>query len=133
MLSYHIQQVEDMQTQDGTSFGDDFHGAKVIEAAKAYAALKSESAVARVPINTHINRPQDMGPGRLQLFREEDGDMCIAVVDSRGTYAGIQFCTSIVGGGRSPRTLAALYELATAMEADNQENPLPSGFNADGS
>ena len=76
-----------------------------------------------------IERKGDMSPvARLQLVREEDGDICIAVVtdpELRTTIGGdeLQFCT-MSGGGHSPNVLRALYHLAVAMEQDNQDYPL---------
>jgi len=68
-------------------------------------------------------RREDMSPrGRLRLHAQEDGDMCLMVIEDDGTSAGIEFCSS---GGKSPRTLQALRDLSRAMAADDAENPHP--------
>lgn len=70
-------------------------------------------------------RPEDMSQGgRLQVFAQEDGDMCIMVVEDSGQSAGIEFCCS---GGRSPRTLEAVRALSRAMARDNLERPIVRG------
>jgi hypothetical protein len=124
MLSFHISEVEAMLTEHGGTFGEDFSGAKVIEAARAHALhLAGGEKPTQVPINTHIERIEDMGPGRLRLFREEDGDMCLTVIDKDGVPATIQFCTYFGGGGQSPKVLKALYDLASAMLEENASSP----------
>lgn len=61
-------------------------------------------------------RPEDMSAtGRLRLTAQDDGDMCLLVIDESGESAGVEFCAS---GGRSPHTLQALRELSHAMKRD---------------
>lgn len=61
-------------------------------------------------------RGEDMSPkGRLILTAQEDGDMCVLVVDESGESAGVEFCAS---GGKSPHTLQALRDLSHAMKRD---------------
>jgi hypothetical protein len=61
-------------------------------------------------------RHEDMSrTGRLRLTAQEDGDMCILVIDESGESAGVEFCAS---GGRSPHTLQALRDLSHAMKRD---------------
>lgn len=74
-------------------------------------------------------RLEDMSVrGRLKLYAEEDGDMCLMVVENDGTSAGIEFCAS---GGRSPRTLEAVRALSRAMEQDNAEHPISRAISAE--
>ncbi len=125
MLEFHIEQASNLLTEDGTPFGDDYHAEKVIEAARAFHRQSEGQPKTQIPCDEIIARREDMGAGRLQLIRQEDGDMCLAVIDDEGNMSGIEFCTSVVGGGRSPKVLAALYALAEAIIEDNQERPLP--------
>lgn len=97
----------------------------MIEAARSFQQQSEGLTKTQVPCDEIIARREDMGAGRLQLIRQEDGDMCLAVIDDEGYMAGIEFCTSGSGGGRSPKVLAALYALAEAMIEENQERPLP--------
>ncbi|WP_296247593.1 hypothetical protein [uncultured Stenotrophomonas sp.] len=76
-----------------------------------------------------VERLEDMSVrGRLKLFAEEDGDMCLMIVEGDGTSAGIEFCAS---GGRSPRTLEAVRALSRAMEQDNAERPINRAASAE--
>jgi ribosomal protein S9 len=76
------------------------------------------------PSNIWVGRKEDMSTtGRLRLMRQEDGDMCVAIVDERGRVASVEFCTTMRGGGRSPRTFAALRALAQAIVEDNADDP----------
>lgn len=76
-----------------------------------------------------VERLEDMSVrGRLKLFAEEDGDMCLMIVEGDGTSAGIEFCAS---GGRSPRTLEAVRALSRAMEQDNAERPINRATSAE--
>lgn len=62
-------------------------------------------------------RREDMSAsGRLRLHAQDDGDMCVMVIEDDGTSATVEFCSS---GGRSPNTLQALRDLSRAMRADN--------------
>lgn len=76
-----------------------------------------------------VGRMGDMAPpGRthMTVMLDADGDACVSIWDQEnrtsGQLAEIEFCTSF-GGGRSPRTRAALVLLMTAMEQDNAECP----------
>jgi hypothetical protein len=67
-----------------------------------------------------VERHEDMSPtGRLRLHAQDDGDICIQIVDERGRCAGVEFCSVGSGGGRSKRTIAALRQLFRAMSEDN--------------
>lgn len=124
MLEFHISMAEDLMLENGERFADDFHGRFIMEAARAYLKLTEKPGAQRVPCNEILQRREDMGTGRIQLLREEDGDMCLTVVGDDGYSAGVQFCTAVVGGGRSPKVLKALYQLAQAIMEENQEHPL---------
>lgn len=124
MLDYHIDQVADMLNEQGVAIGDDYSGRQVIEAARQHAKLVSGAdKPIPVPINEHIRRWEDMGPGRLEVFREEDGDMILTVIDKEGFSASLQFCTYGSGGGQSPKVLGALYKLAEAILEENKSQP----------
>ena len=79
----------------------------------------------RVPIETVVRRSEDMGKGFLQLIIQNDGDVCIGAQDDNLSFVGIEFCTQMAGGGKSPRTLQALRELAQAMWEDQREDNVP--------
>ena len=69
-------------------------------------------------------RAEDMSPdGRLQVLIQADGDAIITAVsrDAAGKFSmtSVEFCAPGGGGGRSPRTRAALVELARAISEDN--------------
>lgn len=77
-----------------------------------------------MPIGVFIGRKEDMSPrGRLRLLKEEDGDICVTVIDKLGNVADVQFCMPGMGGGKSSKTLAALNALAMAMIEDNLADP----------
>ena len=73
-----------------------------------------------------IQRNDDMHPpgvAMLRLTLQPDGDVIVAVdgidpITDKPTYATAEFCTPGRGGGRSPRTHAALLALAAAMQED---------------
>jgi hypothetical protein len=74
-------------------------------------------------------RVEDMSPdGRLGIYLQDDGDLVVDIVgrDMHGgpTFASVEFCCTGSGGGRSPHTRDALYELALAIEKDNVERPI---------
>jgi hypothetical protein len=122
---FDIEDAGDTLTEDGVPFKETPAGYNVLEAAKAYVKLTDSSQKVQVPINTFVSRRDDMGQGKLQLFREEDGDMCVAIFDTAGRSKDIQFCTYGMGGGRSPKVLSALYDLFRAMMEENEKCPLP--------
>lgn len=73
-----------------------------------------------------IQRSDDMHPpgvAMLRLTLQPDGDVIVAVegidpTTDKPAYATAEFCTPGRGGGRSPRTHAALRALAAAMQED---------------
>lgn len=80
-----------------------------------------------VPLKIYC-RKEDMSPdGRLQLHRQEDGDVCLTVMEGYleggiSESASVEFCTPFLGGGGSHETYGALLRLMEAMEKDNR-NP----------
>jgi hypothetical protein len=66
--------------------------------------------------------------GTLSVVLQNDGDVIIHLKgrDSSGVHvsAEVEFCDPGAGGGRSPETLAALRELAAAIERDNRRAPI---------
>lgn len=72
-----------------------------------------------------VRRKEDMSPdGMLWLIRQEDGDIIVTILPDSETdkpMASVEFCSCGAGGGRSPKTLAALRALMIAMEEDNAE------------
>ncbi len=77
---------------------------------------------------TIYSRPEDMSPdGTLSLIMQDDGDVIVTCtawdrLDDRLVSTSIEFCTGI-GGGRSPKTRAALVELMMAIQQDNGGTP----------
>lgn len=76
-----------------------------------------------------VERREDMSPsGRLRLTLQVDGDVMVTVVPDPDApdweRDSVEFCSCGMGGGKSPRTLQALRDLAVAMEQDNVENPV---------
>ncbi len=74
-------------------------------------------------------RTEDMSPdGRLVLIMQEDGDVCLGVIESvsanspgAGFYSGVEFCSVGSGGGKSPRVREALVRLMLAIKLDNED------------
>lgn len=73
-----------------------------------------------------VQRNDDMHPpgdAVLRLTVQQDGDVIVALeapdpTTGKAAYATAEFCTPGTGGGRSPRTHAALRALALAMQQD---------------
>lgn len=86
-------------------------------------------AVPQWPKGKLVGRMGEMAPkGDMNLLvcLQDDGDVvveCWEVRHGRGDRAQVEFCTVGAGGGRSPRTRAALIALMVAIEADNAESP----------
>jgi hypothetical protein len=90
--------------------------AGIVVPGKTLMALLEEVEEAIQP-GVDAQRVEDMSSrGRLRLTAQEDGDMCILVIEDDGTSAGVEFCAS---GGRSPHTLQALRNLSRAMQRDS--------------
>jgi len=95
----------------------DAHGIRVaIAALAATGAAVDQDAVHR---GCDAELQEDMGCGRLRLTAQDDGDMCLLVIEDidqgTGQSAGVEFCAS---GGKSPKTLQALRDLSRAMRED---------------
>lgn len=82
-------------------------------------------------VSVSVDRPEDMSPnGVLTLHVQPDGDVVLVITQNTDPMTGqplhevieatVEFCTHN-GGGRSPRTLNALRELAVAMAKDNAD------------
>ncbi|AOV18821.1 hypothetical protein BJI67_16410 (plasmid) [Acidihalobacter aeolianus] len=83
----------------------------------------------QVPAERMIVRKGDMSPNTLlRLIRQDDGDMCVAIIDDEGNQTDVEFCVPGAGGGKSPNTWRGLYALAAAIEADNKEAPFRVAF-----
>lgn len=90
-----------------------------------YKLLNYYKEVVQFPSNSKVVRLEDMSKtGRLELFLQEDGDVCVVTHSPNDYFNGIEFCTIGMGGGKSPHTLKALKNLMVAMEKDNLENPI---------
>ncbi len=81
-----------------------------------------------MPLRT-VERNEDMSSsGKLRLHQQGDGDVIVAIIpdpeEERRGRNSVEFCAIGCGGGRSPKTLAALRNLITAMEEDNKERPI---------
>lgn len=70
-----------------------------------------------------ITRQGD-GGGRLVLVIEDDGDVVLSIQPPAKGQGHFEFCTGM-GGGRSPRVLRALKDLAAAMREENTEGRHP--------
>jgi hypothetical protein len=69
-----------------------------------------------------VSRFEDMSPtGRLNLFRQQDGDVIVEIITDEFERACVEFCIPMTGGGQSQHTHRALCALMVAMEQDNQE------------
>lgn len=74
-------------------------------------------------------RFEDMSPtGRLQILRQEDGDVIVSVIQDDNTSASVEFCAPMTGGGSSERTWKALRALFDSMEQDNKERAQVRSF-----
>lgn len=74
-------------------------------------------------------RNEDMSArGHLRLLQQDDGDIIVVVHTQENDLVmpgvSVEFCSPMGGGGRSPRTLAALHALMDAIDADNRERPI---------
>ena len=76
------------------------------------------------PKEQYICRRGDMSPTEhIKMYWQEDGDVCLMVVNERGESADMEFCVPGTGGGKSPRTHEALLNLMAAIEKDNEDSP----------
>lgn len=68
-----------------------------------------------------------MGLGRLRMIMDGDADVIIEVISTEGESLALEFCTSVTGGGRSPKVREALYNLMNAIRDENETNPIFTG------
>lgn len=119
---FELNEAAEFDMVGDIKFKDTFIGARIIDHLKYLNQLESRRFV--MPMGKAIGRKEDMSKnGRLEVFRQDDGDICIAIIDENGNRAGVEFCTRFGGGGKSPRTLKALNNLALAIMEDNLEDP----------
>lgn len=93
-------------------------------------AVISELEMLRQPkvLVRDVGRTGDMAPAtqsHMRITLDSENDVCVEVWDnSRGqeARASIEFCTSH-GGGKSPKTRAALIAAMEAMVQDNEHAP----------
>lgn len=124
ITSIAIEEASETLTEDGVRFADTFGGRQVIEAAKELLEQQSSSSKTELPLLEFFERKEDMGGGRLRLILDGDSDVCLAVISADGVMAGIEFCTSFSGGGKSPKVREALLDLCRAIRSENAENPI---------
>lgn len=83
-----------------------------------------------VSANEAVERIGDMcsaeQPERLRVLKQDDGDVIVAIITT-SKVADVEFCAPGSGGGKSPRTIAALRALAEAIHADNEADPTRRG------
>lgn len=129
MDEFAIEEAADLVLENGMKFGETSEGKAVLDMARKFLTAKQgELMRPQAPCNRFIVRKEDMSvSGRLRLLRQEDGDMCVAVIDDEGNQAAVEFCMPVSGGGKSPKTLAALRALALAMMEDNEHDPSRAG------
>jgi hypothetical protein len=75
-----------------------------------------------------VQRLEDMSPsGSLLLMQQKDGDIIIVIEQDPDSEtfgkgrASVEFCSTGFGGGKSPKTHAALVALIAAMAEDNAD------------
>lgn len=72
------------------------------------------------PKGREIARIGDMSPtDALRVGFDNEGDICLSTTNP---LEGVEFCTTGSGGGKSPKTRAALIALMVAMEEDNAQD-----------
>lgn len=125
MNPYLINEAAGFVLSCGTPFGETQAGKEVLRIAREWAKQQEARITApRMPVGEFVARKEDMSiNGRLRLIKQDDGDICVAVIEDSGESTDIEFCTVGMGGGKSGRTLAALNDLALAMIEDNKADP----------
>ena len=95
------------------------------------AAVPEAVAAIKWPASRDIGRMGDMTPARQSVLRvglDSDNDVYVNLWDAghgdleQFQNVSIEFCNGGGGGGKSPRTRAALINLMSAIEADNAED-----------
>lgn len=109
------------------------HAEVILEVLESHLKLL-EAGQAELPwaAGVSVERRGDMGPERLRLTREGDGDLIVSVVSPTEPALSVQFCTGWMGGGRSPRIHEALVELWKALHAEGNPVGQPSAFDSGG-
>jgi hypothetical protein len=101
-----------------------YSGRQVIEAAQAYLKQREDALVDPIPVLEFFERQEDMGPGRLQFILDGDADVIVTIIDKEGRASSVEFCTPIMGGGRSGKVRDALINVMKAIREENLTNPL---------
>lgn len=101
-----------------------YWGRQVLEAAKEQLTIQAQNAAAPIPLGEFFDRRDDMGMGRLRLILDGDADVIVEVIDPEGHSLAVEFCTSFVGGGRSPKVREALLKVIQAIREENLTTPL---------
>lgn len=125
MDEFVIDEAAELILADGMKFGETSEGRAVLEMARKHVDAHNEIMIRpQAPSDKLIVRKEDMSVnGRLRVLRQPDGDMCVAIIDDDGNMASVEFCTPGTGGGRSPKTIHALRQLALAIIEDNLADP----------
>lgn len=123
-----IQAVRDYVIDDnGGRLETDYFGHQVIAAAEAHLVTLERQSSPPIPLLEFFERKDDMGLGRLRMIMDGDADVIIEVISTEGESLALEFCTSVTGGGRSPKVREALYNLMNAIRDENETNPIFSG------
>lgn len=123
-----IQAVRDYVIDDnGGRLETDYFGHQVIAAAKAHLVTLERQSSPPIPLLEFFERKDDMGLGRLRMIMDGDADVIIEVISTEGESLALEFCTSVTGGGRSPKVREALYNLMNAIRDENETNPIFTG------
>lgn len=101
-----------------------YSGRQVIEAAEAFLKHQNVTMADPVPVLEFFERREDMGTGRLQFILDGDADVIVTVIDKEGLASSVEFCTPIMGGGRSPKVREALINVMKAIREENLTTPL---------
>lgn len=97
----------------------------------AIAAAPMLAAAPQAASESSMQWPQERDVGRigdmskvasLRVGLDADSDVYVCIHGEAGS-GSVEFCVPGSGGGKSPRTRAALISLMVAMEADNAETP----------
>lgn len=123
-----IRAVRDYVIDDnGGRLETDYFGHQVIAAAEAHLVTLERQSSPPIPLLEFFERKDDMGLGRLRMIMDGDADVIIEVISTEGESLALEFCTSVTGGGRSPKVREALYNLMNAIRDENETNPIFSG------
>lgn len=120
-----IQAVRDYVIDDnGGRLETDYFGHQVIAAAEAHLVSVERHMSPPIPLLEFFERKDDMGLGRLRMIMDGDADVIIEVISTEGESLALEFCTSVTGGGRSPKVREALFNLMKAIRDENETNPI---------